>query len=52
MVMADDENSAFAVRILTQTLCNPAWLEPATLVTKLRFACARFGGQRIGLVLR
>jgi hypothetical protein len=27
-------------------------LEPATLVTKLKLACARFGGQRVGLVLR
>jgi hypothetical protein len=24
----------------------------ATLMTKLRLACARFGGQRVGLVLR
>ena len=30
---------------------HPAWLEPATLVTKLKFAWARFGGQRFGLVL-
>ena len=30
---------------------HPAGLEPATLVTKLKLACARFGGRRLGLVL-
>ena len=41
----------FCRKNLDSNALHPEWLLPATLVTKLRLACARFGGQRVGLVL-